>query len=138
MILADTGPLVALFDPRDPSHERCVDALRKVRGLLVTTTAVLTECFHMLTPASHGARGLREFIAAGGLTVWYLDEARLTRAFELMEDYSDHPMDFADASLVVAAERLGTRHVLTLDRKDFDSYRVRRGHRHLPLQVIHC
>jgi predicted nucleic acid-binding protein len=33
-----------------------------------------------------------------------------------MELYSDHPMDFADASLVTAAEALGTRRVFTIDR----------------------
>jgi predicted nucleic acid-binding protein len=34
--------------------------------------------------------------------------ADLQRAFELMEQYADHPMDFADASLIVAAEALRT------------------------------
>jgi len=46
------------------------------------------------------------------------------------------PMDFADASLVVAAEALNTRKVFTIDRKDFGVYRARRGHRQLPFEVI--
>jgi predicted nucleic acid-binding protein len=28
MILVDAGPLVALFDPRDWLHDRCVEALQ--------------------------------------------------------------------------------------------------------------
>jgi uncharacterized protein len=61
----------------------------------------------------------------------------LTRAFELMEQYADHPMDLADASMVVAAEALSTRRVFTIDRKDFETtYRVRRGHRHQPMQIV--
>lgn len=44
-----------------------------------------------------------------------------------MERYADHPMDLADASLVVAAEALGTRRVFTIDRRDFGTYRVRRA-----------
>ena len=40
----------------------------------------------------------------------------------MMGKYKDLPMDFADASVVAAAERLGTRRVFTLDR-DFYVYR---------------
>jgi hypothetical protein len=34
-------------------------------------------------------------------------------------------MDLADASFVTAAEALGTRRVFTIDRNDFETYRVR-------------
>jgi uncharacterized protein len=57
-------------------------------------------------------------------------------AFELIETYADRPMDLADASLIVAAEELKTCKVFTVDRDDFQTYRVRRGHRHLPVQII--
>jgi predicted nucleic acid-binding protein len=136
MILVDTGPLVALFDPRDRQHDRCVGVLQTIQEPAVTTTPVLTEAFHVLGPASLGSDRLREFIEAGGLSVWFFDRPALTRAFELMESYADHPMDLADASLVVAAESLGTRRVFTIDRNDFETYRVRRGHRHYPLQIV--
>ncbi len=33
-------------------------------------------------------------------------------------------MDLADASLVVLAERLGIAEILTVDRADFDVYRL--------------
>jgi len=41
--------------------------------------------------------------------------------------YADLPMDYADAALVVLAERFGARQVFTLDRKDFAVYRVGRA-----------
>jgi predicted nucleic acid-binding protein len=41
------------------------------------------------------------------------------RTFKLMKLYADHPMDLADASLVAAAEALGTRRVFTIDRREF-------------------
>ena len=90
----------------------------------------------MLTPASHGADALRDFIAHGGASVWFLDAAALLRAFELMEQYADHPMDLADASLVVAAETLATTKIFTIDRDDFLTYRVRRGHRLTKLEIV--
>lgn len=136
MMLVDTGPLVALFDPQDAQHERCARALREIQEPIVTTTPVLTEAFHMLGPASIGADRLRDFIDGGGMSVWFFDRSCLTRAFELMESYADHPMDLADASLVAAAEMLGAKRVFTIDRSDFGAYRVRRGHRYHALQIV--
>ena len=136
MTLVDTGTLVALFDPRDGQHHRCVGRLKAIREQIVTTIPVLTEAFHMLGPASTGSERLREFVESGGLSVWFFERGSLTRAFELMELYADHPMDLADASLVAAAEALGTRRVFTIDRDDFETYKVRRGHRHQAIQIL--
>lgn len=136
MILIDTGPLVALFDPKDNQHGRCVDVLKTIREPISTTVPVLTEAFHMLQPGSVGSDRLRDFIENGGLSVWFFDRTTLRRAFELMESYADHPIDLADASLIAAAEALATRKVFTIDRSDFETYRVRRGHRHHPVQIV--
>jgi predicted nucleic acid-binding protein len=97
---------------------------------------VLTEAFHMLSPASPGSRNLRAFIARGGASVWFLDAAALIRAFALMEQHAEHPMDLADASLVVAAESLATTRLFTLDRDDFEAYRVRRGRRSVTMDIV--
>jgi uncharacterized protein len=48
------------------------------------------------------------------------------RACALMRQYADVPMDFADASLVVAAETLGINRIITFDRH-FKAYRIN-GH----------
>jgi uncharacterized protein len=136
MILIDTGPLAALFDPKDAQHQRCVTALRAVREPIRTTVPVLTEAFHMLGPGTVGSDRLREFVVKRGLSMWWFDPITLSRAFELMDVYSDHPMDLADASLIVAAETLATRKVFTIDRKDFAAYRVRRGHRRYAVEII--
>lgn len=136
MILVDTGPFIALFDPRDAEHERCRETLKSIRLPLATTLPVLTEAFHILSPESRGSDRLRDFVLMGGASVLFPDHAGLERAFELMERYRDHPMDLADASLIVAAETLKTRKVFTLDRRDFETYRVKRGHRHYPVEIV--
>ena len=135
MILVDTGPWVALFDPKDEHHSRCKETLGRIKESLSTTVPVLTEAFHILEPQSVGSSRLRDFIAQRGASVWDFDRSSLLRAFELMETYADRPMDLADASLIVAAEKLKTCKVFTIDRDDFQTYRVRRGHRHLPVQI---
>lgn len=136
MMLVDTGPLVALFDPRDGQHTHCRAVLQTIREPLVTTVPVLTEAFHMLGPAGRGASNLRAFVQRGGLSVWFMDTAGIQRAFALMQQYADHPMDLADASLVVAAEVLIARRVFTIDRQDFATYRVQRGHHLEALEML--
>ena len=136
MILADTGPLVALFDPADNWYGRCVSRLKELKEPLYTTIPVLTEAFHLLSPASIGAQKLMDFVHQRGLMIWFLSDEHLDRAFELMSRYEDMEMDLADASLVVAAEALGTRKIFSIDRKDFAVYRVKRGHRLVAFELV--
>ena len=68
--------------------------------------------------------------------MWFLDAPALVRAFELMERYAYHPMDLADASLIVAGETLATTRIFTIDREDFETYRIRRGHRVARVEII--
>lgn len=65
-----------------------------------------------------------------------MDDPATTQAFELMEQYGDHPMDFANASVIVAAESLRTTEIFTLDLADFRRYRIRRGHRHIKIDIL--
>lgn len=136
MILVDTGPLVALFDPADGSHARCVRVLQSIDEPLATTIPVLTEAFHLLTPASTGAQRLMDFVSESGLTVWPFDDRLLGRSFELMSQYADQPMDLADASLVGLAETERLNKIFTIDRNDFATYRIKRGHRHYRFEVV--
>jgi hypothetical protein len=136
MILADSGPLVALFDAHDQHHGYCRRVLSTVDEELWTTVPALTEAFHLLRPGSPGPRRLTEFITNRGLAVLPLDDQGLRRSFEMMIQYSDIPMDFADATIVSAAEQLGTDKVFTLDFKHFTTYRIRRGYHRVPFTII--
>ncbi|WGZ94617.1 MAG: PIN domain-containing protein [Candidatus Thiothrix putei] len=136
MILVDTGPLVALFDPQDPYHKHCTKIMQTLHEPMVTTLPVLTEVFHLLCPDSQGSKALRQFIARNGLAVWLMDDAGVETALNLMEKYIDRPMDLADASLVVAAQCLKTNRVFTTDRNDFFVYRIEAGHHLKNFDVI--
>ncbi len=136
MILVDAGPLVALFDSRDHRHTHCRRTLDGLNEPLMTTTPVLAEAFHLLRPGSIGLPRLMEYIRHGGLGVLPMNDALLQRCFDLMLKYADLPMDFADASIVCAAEHLESRKVFTLDRGDFATYRIRRGYHRIPFTII--
>ncbi|AKE64998.1 hypothetical protein N0824_04196 [Microcystis sp. 0824] len=40
-----------------------------------------------------------------------------------MKQYQSLPMDLADASLVILAEELGNGRILSIDNRDFNTYR---------------
>ena len=136
MILVDTGPLVALFDPADAAHVESAEILRTIRQPLGTSACVLTEAFHLLGPGSLGTRSLMRFVSGGALEMLELSAADLGRAFDLMEQYADARMDLADASLVALTEKLHLGTIFTLDRNDFSFYRIRRGHQHAYFEVL--
>ena len=122
--LCDSGPIVALFDKTDAAHKDCQTALKEFPGRLITTWPVLTEAFHFLE-GTRERQALWEFLLSGALTWTDIQRVELARMNTLMMKYADLPMDLADASLVVVAERLKLRKVFTLDRRDFRLYRPR-------------
>ena len=97
---------------------------------------MLTEAFHLLDPGSIGAQRLMDFVTGEGINVLFLDDRVLVRAFELMVRYADHPMDLTDASLVALAEALKLHKVFTIDRNDFNSYRIKRGHQYMSFEIL--
>lgn len=82
------------------------------------------------------ARGpalLAEFVDQSGLRIEdFSDATSLAEAARRMEKYRNLPMDYADATLVLLAERLRLFDILTLDRRGFSVYRTARG-KHLTL-----
>jgi len=115
---------VALADPNDSAHETCLAALKSFRGNLITSWPVLAEAFYLLR-AQVQRDVLWEFIFGGALRLGDIFPPELPRMRWLMAKYSDLPMDLADASLVVLAERLKLGKVFTIDRRDFRLYRPR-------------
>ena len=131
ILLVDTGPLVAIVNKRDKFHPGCLEYLKNYRGRLLTTWAVLTEFAHMAD--SIGATlPLYHWIERGGLELMPLGREELVTAIDWIERYADRPMDLADASLVVAALKTGSTQIWTLDRDDFETYRLP-GRKHFKL-----
>lgn len=126
MTLCDTGTLVALIVRNDPHHARCVAALSTMPDEpLRTTWPCLAEAMYLLGRAGGppAQEELRGFLADGDVALVLQDRDDGEQMRALMRQYRDAPMDLADASLVAAAEALGTRRVFTLDRH-FHAYRI--------------
>jgi predicted nucleic acid-binding protein len=130
VILCDTGPMVALVDYRDIDHARCKDVLNRLPAEpLMTTWSCFTEAMYLLY-RSGGYRFQQQlwaFVERGVFRLHSTENVETDRIRRLMQAYNDAPMDLADASLVSAAERLGAKHVFTLDGH-FHGYRTADGH----------
>jgi uncharacterized protein len=132
--LADTGALLAYLDRSDRWHGPCRAAFAGLRLPMVTSSAVLTELFHLVGDNRRQKQTTWEFVRSGALTVATLADRDLSDLEELMRRYHDRPMDFADATLVHVAARDSLSTVFTVDHDDFETYRIggRRRFRILP------
>jgi predicted nucleic acid-binding protein len=73
-----------------------------------------------------GSDALFKFIESGtrgAFELFELQPRHFPTLLKLMQKYRDLPMDLADASLVVAAEELGSGRILSTDRRDFGAHR---------------
>ena len=122
-ILIDAGPLIALFDRGDRYHRQIVDFLRKDEYRFVSTLAVLTETAYMLRFEVRAQIDFFNWVLSKGVFLSDINQNDLPRIIVLTEKYADLPMDLADATLVVTAEKSGIREIISVD-KDFDIYRL--------------
>lgn len=125
MILCDAGVLLCLVDRTQPQHNAYKSSVLRLASPLVTTWSCLTEAMYL---ALHRGgwrmqKQLGRLLLDKILIVHEIQENSYSRMLELMAQYRDRPMDLADATLVVVAEKTGDRQILTLD-SDFLFYRI--------------
>lgn len=124
-VLVDASALIALLDRDDAAHQKCVEALRRIRDPLATVWPALTEAMHLLADTRNASAALCDMVSDGALTLIELDGSDMDRVKQLMRKYGDVPMDFADAALVCAAERERLTRIVTFDHH-FAIYRLPR------------
>jgi predicted nucleic acid-binding protein len=122
-ILIDAGPLIALFDKDDSYHKRIIEFIKDRKFKFITTTAVITEVSYMLNFNVEVQVLFFEWIMKEGVLIQEIQQSDISRIVELTKKYRDRPMDFADATLVVAAEKTGIKQIISID-SDFDIYRL--------------
>lgn len=128
-VVADSGPLLALFNGADEHHAEIRGFLgRHPAARLITTWAVLGETAALLF--SHVDKQAEldflTWVERGGLSIVDLAPGALGRMLDRMRKYRDPPFDFANAAVAELAAQAGTDRILTVD-SDFDVYALRRG-----------
>jgi uncharacterized protein len=123
LAVADTGPLYAALDFDDDDHKASAEALQRPGLRLVIPTLVVAEVSY-LAATRLGSDVEAAFIASlADLDVEAPAPQEWTRIAELVRRYASFPLGATDASVIALAERLGTPHVITLDRRHFRAVR---------------
>ena len=126
-VLVDTGFLVALFDPTDALAASAANYLKAHRHQLVATTATVVEASFFFPPKAKA--DLLAWIRRGGMAVLDVPADAYAQLEMTLRKYSDQDIDFADAALIWLAGETGAAQVLTVDRKDFEIFRLKGGKR---------
>jgi uncharacterized protein len=129
MIIVDTSGLLAAIDGSERSHAAAVAALKAAGSPRVLSPFVLAELDYLLTTrvSAIAARRLLDEVARGAYRLEAFGTADVALAIEILDRYAALTLGLADASILVLAERYGTRDVLTLDERHFRSVRASRG-----------
>jgi len=122
-ILIDAGPFIALFDADDNHHQKVRGFMKERQFRFISTIAVFTEVSHMLDFSVKAQQDFYDWVMYKGVIISEINQHDMLRLIDLTKKYSDLPMDFADATLVITAEKTDIREIISLD-KDFDVYRL--------------
>ena len=125
-LIVDTGYWLALANRRDDHHQSATFLFQKLQNAeFITTWCVVTETCYLMQKRI-GIDAPKTFIrkiTAGMVKTFDLAPVHCLRIEQLMEQYRNLPMDLADASLVILAEELGHGRILSVDYRDFNTYR---------------
>lgn len=119
-LICDAGPIVALADEAEPRREQILSLLRSEPGDLVLPAPVSAEVDYILG-ARFGQEARRSFLedlAARRYQVACLAPGDYATVAGLDARYAGLKLGLADCSVVVLAERHGTRRLLSFDERD--------------------
>jgi len=139
VIILDTSGLLAAVDASQTDHRSAAAALRAANPPRALSPFVLAELDYLLTTRVSAEVAMRLLleVARGVYHLEPFDADDVAAAIAVLERYPGTQLGLADASLVVLADRYGTRDILTLDERHFRSLRDARGRafRILPADV---
>jgi predicted nucleic acid-binding protein len=120
VILADTSGLLAAYDRDDRHHTAAARILARPQQRILSPF-VLAELDYLLSQlgGQDAEVAMLDDVARSVYQLAPFDAADVAAARAVIEHYADLRLGLADASLVVLAERLGCRDVLTLDQRHF-------------------
>ena len=121
--------MVAILGEADEHHVRCVAQLRELQAPLLTCWPVLTEAAWLLR---HHPAALIKLMAAfetGVFELARLDAADIASMTAILTKYRTLGAQLADAALLHLANRESIDAVFTLDRRNFEVFRLKGGKR---------
>lgn len=120
-LIVDAGALYAQADADEPRHAATAEVLRTERGTLVTSELAVAEADYLILDrlGVDVELAFLEDLADGTFQVECLTRDELRIARTVVDQYRDLQIGLADASLVVLANRYGTKRILSFDERAF-------------------
>jgi len=132
VIIADTGPIVALINSRDQHHQWARTIVRQISEPMLTCDAVLSEALFPISSTPNGISRFSDILASGAIQSDFATTANIRELAALIWKYQELPMSFADACIVRLSEIHDGSSVLTID-SHFQIYRKNSGQ---PIPII--
>lgn len=120
-IVVDSGVLVAAIDADEPDHAWVRSVLTSLNGTYFTCEACLTEAVHLLENSAPAVSRLSRLVDR--MTIISFASAEWRDALAAVTRHSP-VMDFADACIVHMVKTRRGSFALTLDQRDFSTYRI--------------
>jgi hypothetical protein len=120
-IIVDAGPIVAFLHTGDQWHQWAVEQFGRFSSF-ETCDAAISEACARLAYGGFSQTAAVGLVRQGAVKLTFRTDPNIERIYSLMDKYSDVPMDFADACLVVMSEEKKDVLVVTTDA-DFRFYR---------------
>ena len=121
MIILDTSGLLAALDERAKRHMAAREVIENSKSPLILSPFVLAELDYMVS-SRLGPRAMEPMfrdVAEGAYELAAFGSDDVSLAVSVMARYRSLRIGLTDASLVVLAERHGTKRLLTLDERHF-------------------
>lgn len=128
MIVLDTSGLLAALDESERSHQSARRILERDAGPLLLSPFVLAELDYLLAARNVEAEiSLLRDVGDRAYRLEPMTNEDIEAAAEIVERYADLNIGLADASIVVIAQRAGTKRLLSLDEHHFRAIRPLAG-----------
>jgi predicted nucleic acid-binding protein len=129
VIVADTGPLLAAVNRRDPAHQLAAMLVADLGRDLVVPDSVIVEADHLVRRriGRYAAQALLESLAIGEHRVGHSTPELLRRAVAIDAQYADLDLGICDALVMAYAERHDLP-ILTFDFAHFRATKPANGH----------
>jgi predicted nucleic acid-binding protein len=135
LIILDTSVLFAYFVARDPNHERARAVIEGNPRQLVVSPYVVAELDYLVLTRWGVSRevAVLEELSEAEYEFPLMGQRDLLACLRVLAGYPDQRIGVTDASLVVLADRYGTRRIATFDRRYFGILRSMTGQ---PLHIL--
>jgi predicted nucleic acid-binding protein len=131
--IADTGPLVALFDKSEARHAWTVRQVELLDPPMLVCEPVLVEVMFLLGKNPDVQDALLGLLENGTLRIAFRLDEHLSEVRALRSKYCDLPMSLTDACLVRMAELYKKHAIFTFD----SHFTVYRKNGKEPLKLIY-